>query len=120
MLNNIQELYHDIVYDDVVFIEENFRAGLGFRKTLIMLAKENVYTFFIKIRQVKENKSIWESSVIQSVMIDAPCNGLSLLLNKEEMERLYKMLEIANNFFAENVSEDRSPEKSVLTSFLYN
>ncbi|MBX2922537.1 MAG: hypothetical protein KF746_10130 [Chitinophagaceae bacterium] len=97
MMNNFLELYHDPRFDDVVFMENNHRVGIGFRKMLLFLDKESFYAFLLQVRQTSENNHIWNDPQVQSVMIETPCNGLMLLITPDELDRLQKMLETAND-----------------------
>ncbi|MBX3255432.1 MAG: hypothetical protein KF862_14920 [Chitinophagaceae bacterium] len=102
-MNPFRLLYHNSRHDDVVFAEGN-RIGIGFRKTLLMLDRESFYAFLSLLRYTRENSSLGTEPAIQSLMVDTPCRELSLLLTREELDRLLKMLEAARECL-DNVGE---------------
>lgn len=100
MINHFQELYHDIHFDDVVFMESSHRVGIGFRKILLLLNKQDFYSFLLQVRRISESNQIWKDCRVQSVMVETPCNELKLLITQQELNRLLKMMETANEFLS--------------------
>ncbi|MBX3255444.1 MAG: hypothetical protein KF862_14980 [Chitinophagaceae bacterium] len=98
MNNPVEILYHDIRYDDVVFLTNSHQVGIGFRKIMLMLDTNSFGSFLLQVRYTGENTHVWDDPNVQSLMIDTPCSNLSLLLTREELNRLYKMLEAANEY----------------------
>ena len=100
MTSCFQELYYDPRHDDVAFIKENCQVSIGFRKTLLMLDKRNFYSFLLLVRKISKYSHVWNDPQVQSVMIATPCKELQLLVTHEELNRLQKMLETANELLS--------------------
>ncbi len=73
------------------------KIQVGFGNVLITFFKEEFSSFRKHIVQIFNRQQYVEESNIKHIMIPTPCTGLTLLLNAQELNELYTMLETADN-----------------------
>lgn len=97
MNTSLEEIFHDVRYDDVTFLDGE-QITIGFRRVLLILSKEEFYTWLQLLRKAFDN-IVWEQTKNQTVLVNTSCPKICLLLNAAELKRLLTMLESTNNYF---------------------
>lgn len=69
----------------------------GFGNVMLTFLPAAFDNFRKQIGKVYERRQVPANTVVKSIMIPTPCEGLTLLLNGQELEELYAMLEGADS-----------------------
>lgn len=91
-----QTLFHDADTGYVIRCKACDRIQVGFANLLLTFREEDLAPFLRWIHRIRNEQQSGLNSVVRSIVIPSPCEGVSLLLNLQELDSLIHMLEMAD------------------------
>lgn len=91
-----QTLYHDDRTGYVVRCPECEKIQVGYSNLVLTFSLEDFDSFRWWLRKIGDDHHTQVNTRVRSIVIPTPCEGMKLLLSRQELDEFYGMLEAAD------------------------